>query len=364
MVQRIIVTVLVALALIKATNSTPIFQAFANHSPGPNSTFYKLFSGSSERQFKPSSFLDNFPTYDEAVAWMRTLQQKYPDWVGLENVGKTAEGRRLEVIIVNNALSWKTVFLVANQHGHEWGSAMAALYVIDQLVNNPDAYKNLDYRFVILPIANPDGYEYSRAQSRVWRKNRSNQAGGQKGVDINRNFSYKWDKVSNDATTDPSEDSYRGPKPFSEIESKFIKRVLVVLKDYLVLYVDLHSPGNNIVFPWSFSTRKPRDEAKLQAIADAGAAAVKQEAGAEFKVGTVAEIQGTTGGTSLDYCYAIDVNGCIGMEVGSEIEIEKYEIFQLGREVTAALAAMSLKANEYKTVFPMYTPNSTDSLFV
>jgi murein tripeptide amidase MpaA len=45
----------------------------------------------------------------------------------------------------------------------------------------------------ILPMANPDGYEYSRNNDRHWRKNRGINPGSTcKGVDLNRNWGFHW----------------------------------------------------------------------------------------------------------------------------------------------------------------------------
>lgn len=40
-----------------------------------------------------------------------------------------------------------------------------------------------------MPLANPDGYEYSHTTDRLWRKNRSGK-GRCAGIDLNRNFGY------------------------------------------------------------------------------------------------------------------------------------------------------------------------------
>lgn len=40
----------------------------------------------------------------------------------------------------------------------------------------------------IVPILNPDGYEYTHTHDRMWRKNRAKHDGERVGVDLNRNF--------------------------------------------------------------------------------------------------------------------------------------------------------------------------------
>ena len=49
------------------------------------------------------------------------------------------------------------------------------------------------YNIYVLPLANPDGYEYSTKFARMWRKTRSDNTNSNcKGVDPNRNWDYKF----------------------------------------------------------------------------------------------------------------------------------------------------------------------------
>ena len=49
------------------------------------------------------------------------------------------------------------------------------LYVLKQLVENYKSYKHLvdGLDWYIMPVINPDGYEYSHTTDRFWRKSRS-----------------------------------------------------------------------------------------------------------------------------------------------------------------------------------------------
>ena len=73
-------------------------------------------------------------------------------------------------------------------------------------------------------MMNPDGYEFSRTEDRMWRKNRQKIAGSEcVGVDINRNFAKAYGSHSSD---DPCQEDYKGTKAFSEPEA-------AALRDYL-----------------------------------------------------------------------------------------------------------------------------------
>ena len=88
----------------------------------------------------------------------------------------------------------------------------------------------------ILPMANPDGYEYSRKYDRHWRKNRNTKnckcyrylKGKQTdhcGVDLNQNWSFKFgNKAASDNPCDYEQ--YHGTGPFSEAETTNIKNYL------------------------------------------------------------------------------------------------------------------------------------------
>lgn len=90
-------------------------------------------------------------------------------------------------------------------------------YIIDYLVENSE---NLETDYYILPVVNPDGYEYSFVTDRLWRKNR------RKGVicagtDLNRNFGYHWGKKG--TSKNMCAETYPGKNAFSEPETEAIR---------------------------------------------------------------------------------------------------------------------------------------------
>lgn len=65
--------------------------------------------------------------------------------------------------------------LYSGTHGREWISPAVALYFMKELVENYAKYKHIvdTVDWYIMPVMNPDGYEYSHAKDRFWRKSRS-----------------------------------------------------------------------------------------------------------------------------------------------------------------------------------------------
>jgi len=119
----------------------------------------------------------------------------------------------------------ETVFVVAAIHGNERSSALLAADLVNDLVDNPNDIPP-DKKIVIIPIANPDGYQ------RKWRANYG-------GIDVNRNFgSSDWRR----RTGGPGGSSAGGRRAFSEKESAALKNIFVA--EGLDTLIALHARGN------------------------------------------------------------------------------------------------------------------------
>lgn len=142
-------------------------------------------------------------------------------------------------------------WIEAGIHAREWIASATATFMINELVNNEknrDIVDNLNIH--ILPMANPDGYEYSRNTDRYWRKNRKPQNGGCIGTDLNRNWGFHWAEAG--VSTNPCSDIYCGPKAFSEPESLNIKNYVESLNPTPVLGHCMHSYSQLWLWPYGY----------------------------------------------------------------------------------------------------------------
>ena len=109
----------------------------------------------------------NFPF--QINTYLKELAVSHPGLVSLESIGKSYEGRDLLMIKISSGGSGIPAVLIdAGIHAREWIAPAMALYVINQLVENntqnSDLTTGLDW--YILPVLNPDGYEYSHTSVR------------------------------------------------------------------------------------------------------------------------------------------------------------------------------------------------------
>jgi len=243
-----------------------------------------------------------YHSYDDVIKELKDLEAKYPNRAKTVSLGKTAEGRDIMAIKlsndVNSDTSVKPGFLITGtHHSREWMALESPFHIAKHLASNYDSDEKIKNRLDnaevwVVPLVNPDGYEYSRNEESFWRKNRQpiykdeippeiaqNMHADDKGVvaygvDLNRNYydgnpehieyyrpAGDTPESTNDdfgggwfpsTSDDPDMDVYRGPKGSSE------KEVQAMLKFWLDKQnikgiVNHHSYGKKIMYPYGVS---------------------------------------------------------------------------------------------------------------
>ena len=202
--------------------------------------------------------------YEEMRALLFSLAAQYPDILAVQEYGRSVEGRALYVAKISDRV-WEDesatepgVLLFANIHAREHLSAEQALWTIQHLVRNygkdPAVTNLVSQREIwVMPMTNPDGVEYdiARYPYRYWRKNRRPNPDGSYGVDLNRNFGYRWGCCGG-SSGQPFTDTYRGPAPFSEPETDAIRSFLQKHPSVRVS-LNFHAFGELVLWPYGYT---------------------------------------------------------------------------------------------------------------
>lgn len=188
--------------------------------------------------------------------YLDQLAAKYHKTVTVVNKCKSFEKRTMKTIKITkgDGIKKRLIVIDAGIHAREWIAPATALYIIHQLVQKANENEDLlrSFDFLILPLVNPDGYEYSHKSERFWRKTRSNPKSKCPGVDANRNYDYKWGVCG--TSKDPCDEIYLGKEPFSEPESRCVRDLLLSAKGVGIFYLSLHSYGPYILYPWGWKS--------------------------------------------------------------------------------------------------------------
>ncbi|XP_017041452.1 carboxypeptidase B [Drosophila ficusphila] len=262
-----------------------------------------------------------FYTHSEINEYLDSLPERFPKRVQVKHFGWSYERRPLKVLTISNGDGKrdKPVILIdGTVHAREWISPSMALYIIQQLLDNYSENKELleDYDWVIMPVVNADGYEYTHTDSRYWRKTRRPTSNPDcVGTDINRNFAHEWGHDEG-SSSDPCEDIYRGERPFDQPESQVLRDVLLHYKGRLNFYLSLHSYGNYLLLPWGYTKEFPEHYQDMMNVADAGAKAIVHSTNGIYSYGSTYYVLYPTSGDTTDFALgAINATVAMTMEL-------------------------------------------------
>lgn len=195
-------------------------------------------------------WFSDYHNYDEIKAWYRNLEKNHPGTLRIEtSIGTTYENRDIFAVHINPTPPREgkpQIWSLALIHAREWISGSVIQYVTKKLLQS-----NYDIEFIFIPVANPDGYEYTWTSNRLWRKNRSPQLLSF-GVDLNRNFDDHWGSAG---SSFPLSDTYQGPAPSSELEVTAIANYFLQNKN-IVGALDWHCFSQLILYPYGWTSEQ------------------------------------------------------------------------------------------------------------
>lgn len=193
------------------------------------------------------------------------------------------------------------IFQHASPHAREHVNPMTMVELAEQLCANYDP-KSTDAAVVantrlmekldifISPQPNPDGANYSFYDDKSWRKNRAPFDSVDTGVDINRNYPYKWKGPDG-----PDYQTYPGKSAGSEPETKMLMEV--VNKHPNIRFVlDWHSAAEEVRRPQGVSKA---DEAIYGEFHSRMTDAIASSRGRQYR----SVISNVVDGSSDDYWY-------------------------------------------------------------
>jgi hypothetical protein len=246
-----------------------------------------------------------YRTVEETYATMDLLAQNRPSLASVVDIGPTwtyaktggAQGYRMRVLRLDNAATDAAIpdkpnmVVIAAIHAREYTTAELVTRFAEWLGNgygtDAEATWLLDnFRFHFILQANPDGRK--KAESGLsWRKNTDTDNGSCSanayGVDLNRNFTWRFGTVPGGSSGNPCDSTYRGPGAASEEEVQDILRYAIGTQgsdgvyrggvlpdrradnatgsapaDYRGLFLDIHSFSQLVLWPWAYtSTNAP-----------------------------------------------------------------------------------------------------------
>ncbi len=230
---------------------------------------------------RAGDYLDHFYDYERTLEELVIAQAIYPDLMQLADIGDSwektqnlAERDIWAVKISDNVARDEDepeVLIMALHHAREIITPSIVLDFMQTLLagygQNPEITYLINHRQIwLIPIVNPDGLEYVFNSDLWWRKNRRRNRDGTFGVDLNRNYGFKWGLNNIGSSPNPSAATYRGSEAFSEPEIAAIRDFVSARRFRASL--SYHSYGNLMIYPWGYSKELTPDHHSFVALAD------------------------------------------------------------------------------------------------
>ncbi|BCH28626.1 carboxypeptidase [Mesorhizobium sp. L-8-10] len=196
-------------------------------------------------------------------AELRQLAEARPDIAQLIEIGRSIEGRPILALRIGDRRGGvPKVLFMGCHHAREWIAVEVPFLLAKELVVRADEATIAGWltsgEVWVAPMVNPDGHEHSRAQERLWRKNRRRNDDGSFGVDPNRNYGYMWGTLDVSTSSHvPSDETYVGPRAFSEPETQAVRNLIGC--ERFAGVITYHSYSQLILYPWGYTDRPVPD---------------------------------------------------------------------------------------------------------
>jgi Zinc carboxypeptidase/Immune inhibitor A peptidase M6 len=199
----------------------------------------------------------------------------FPELTKVVVIGETVNGQEILALkVTEDASKLKdgkrpAVLYASAQHAREWITPEMTRrlmhYFLDNYGADPEITELVDTTELwFIPVLNPDGYDFTHTDERLWRKNlQDNNVDGVitvgDGVDLNRNFAVKWGYDNEGSSPDPASDTYRGTGPNSEPETQALDGLFRRIG--FEFFVNYHSAAQLLLYGigWQVSTPSPDD---------------------------------------------------------------------------------------------------------
>lgn len=188
-------------------------------------------------------------------AYLRALAASRTN-LTVDSIGASTEGRPILAVKIgapDDSPTRPNVLFLSTYHAREWAATEVALRLIQWLADSlplaPGGATLLASRDVwVIPVANPDGYQYAFTTTRLWRKNRRANGDRTFGVDLNRNHAAFFALDDLGSSADPSAETYRGPAAESEPE---IRAIVAFHRAHPpAVAITYHSYVGAVLYPW------------------------------------------------------------------------------------------------------------------
>lgn len=295
-----------------------------------------------------------YRTLDETFATMDRLVDEYPDFATTEDIGESwkmmqdsTEGYPIKVLVISapSSVEKHDMLVVGGHHSRELPPPETLLRWAEMLLEKYGSDADITWilertNIHIVPFANPDGRAYVQDHLDWYYRKNAHTYGCEEGiardgVDLNRNWPMFWGQDIG-SSNETCSNAFRGEAPLSEPESAALYNYFKSLFPESVskgsvenamerqteacpvdtpgLFIDVHSSGDFIYFPWGLFDQLSPNHLPLLTMAAKLSMPGNYSLWGPGQDGFLYFVSGD----ATDTAYGIDCIASFGYEVGTE----------------------------------------------
>ena len=250
---------------------------------------------------------EQYFNYQELTESLKSIQSQHSDIMKLVSIGKSVEGRDIWAVKLSDNVELKesdepVVFFNSMHHAREVMTTEIAVDMIQELTKKFETDIDVgnfisQLEIWVVPMVNPDGNNRVWTSNNMWRKN----TGSRFGVDINRNYPFKWGQCDGSSGS-VFQDDYRGPSAASEPETRAMMGLVSSIKP--VMSISYHSYSELVLYPYSCDGERTEDHELFISMGHELAQKLPKDGASGFyKPGTPWEILYGVDGGDIDWMY-------------------------------------------------------------
>ncbi|KAM8982571.1 carboxypeptidase A1 [Sarcophilus harrisii] len=250
---------------------------------------------------------DTYHTLTEIYDFMDLLVAENPNLVSKIQIGKSFEGRPLNVLKFSTGGNNRpAIWIDTGIHSREWVTQASGVWfakkitedyghdeTLTAILNSMDIFLEI--------VTNPDGFAYTHSTNRLWRKTRSIIPGSTcVGVDPNRNWDAAFGAAG--ASSNPCSETYHGKFPNSEVE---VKSIVDFVKSHgnIKAFISIHSYSQLLLYPYGYTTTRAANQQELDELAKAAVTNLASLYGTKYKYGSIITTIYQASGSTIDWTY-------------------------------------------------------------
>ncbi|TSS60365.1 Carboxypeptidase A1 [Bagarius yarrelli] len=259
-----------------------------------------------------------YHTLSEINSFMDMLVQENPGFVSKLLIGKSHEGRPLNVLKFSTGANRPGLWIDTGIHSREWVTQASGTWFAKKIVTDYGRDAELTdilnkYDIFLEIVTNPDGFQFTHTSVSAKTCTHPHTHQKKRLSDSSRfhvtepyvaqdTEAQSWLQLRAGASSKPCSETYRGPSAHSEPEVKAIVD-FVQSHGQIKAFVSIHSYSQMLLYPYGYTKTPCKDQAELHELAKTAITDLRSMYNTVYRYGSIINTIYQASGGTIDWTY-------------------------------------------------------------